>query len=153
FWRLILRRAVGTAIDYENQLLLSANPDEGAGLIAKAINISSGIPTLRAERPPELLIILGCKHHSPQVSDELAKIVQPVSFESVVGALQSKRIRPVTSEKMQAFVGSTRIILIDSDDLVGAEGPAEILDRREDVETLARLSIFRNGFTFQMASS
>jgi len=153
FWHMILRRAIGASSDFENDLMMVGTPDEAASLIASALENCSGIPAKRAERPPELLVILGCRHHTLHMEDGLARLVQPLSFEAVIHALGTRNIRPVLSEKMQALLGRTRVILIDSDDAVGAEAPDLVLDDREDAEAIGRLSTFRNGFNFQMANS
>jgi hypothetical protein len=154
FWHQVWR-SIGAPTGLFNKFRLSRTPEEAALLLAQMLNRLEPTEFSRGERAPDLLIIVGTKSLKTSAAErnitDLAR-VRPHLFELVINALRALIISPVLDERYIKILGKTRIITIPTQEFIGHKAPLLTTLPDQDRKAAETLSVYRFGFTQQMAS-
>lgn len=153
FWFTLLK-LIGAPLEDLEALLRSTSSKHASAHLEKALNYVSPNENELGHRAPDVLVIMGTK----RFTENLQKTTNPerrlLAFDRVLKQLRTQQLLPPSYyyAGMEAFLGQTRIILLYED--------SELMPRKSAVNPLTqstqnvlnRLSVFRFGFTQQMAS-
>lgn len=157
FWHVVWR-AVGAPMADFVQFHRAPSAAQAAAMLAEVFNCFQPLESCPSHRAPDIIVILGVEHFAESLEGVGNPSVRNLSVVPVLNELISQgqlRSAP-NAEALEAFLGSTRLILLRDapDNDLDALAPRAALDELTQAErtALSVLSTFRQGFTHSMAS-
>jgi hypothetical protein len=148
FWR-ELWDVIGAPQEKFARLLASITPTDAAKTVMSVLNCFVPPSWKQAGwRAPEVLVIIGTERFSKVVDALGGEKSWPLNAPAVLDELRRAKLLP--SHDMEPVLGSTRVILVECDKLVGEDTLVDYSGK--DMTILQALATFRWGFTQQMAS-
>lgn len=152
FWQVVWDVIKGSAESFFD-FRFRTSRTEPAKILAAELNkiCTPGNPV----RAPDVLVIVGSNHLHRSVSDIPSGPFSRLQLQHMLGVLR-KELQRTRIEGVAQQIGKTRIILVPEDqtptrELVAQPKNADLALDADLADAVKRLSVFRFGFTFQMA--
>jgi hypothetical protein len=154
FWNLIWRMIGAPWEDFES-LIASRTEDEAVGIIADALNRFEPEDAAPRFRAPDVIVLVGTRRFIDSLERTRNRRARSLPFDRIMRKLGQEGVlrSGIRNQAMRDLMGRARIILI-SEDHYDPERPKVLKDENLDDserKVLRRLSVFRFGFTYQMA--
>ncbi|MCR4319005.1 MAG: hypothetical protein NUV74_01540 [Candidatus Brocadiaceae bacterium] len=151
FWQVIWRLTGSPQEDFE--LFQHSPTTQIASLrLAKALNCFFPTHTCLSNRSPDILVIINANKLSLTLDKMINPLIRSLAFRPILNEFRSGTLlRPIPYVRMEEFLGKTRIIVFPEEHHNSHFTHPVDLDK-DDLNILILLSIFRYGFTQQMAS-
>lgn len=151
FWQIVWR-LTGTPMK-EFEIFQNSPTTQVASLhLAKALNCFSPTYPCLGNRSPDILVIIGTNKLSLTFDKMIISLSRPLAFRPILNEFVSNsHLHPIPYERMQEFLGKTRIVVFPEEHHNSHFTHPVDLDK-DDLNILILLSVFRYGFTQQMAS-
>ncbi len=148
---------VGAKAGTISDFLCSPDSTTAASRLVNAMNCFSPSESYPSQRAPDIVVLIGLERIEDSFEDCFNPLSRPLAITSVIDELKKNkyfRISPNASS-LREWLGNTRVIILSDtwDDSI-SENPVVMLSRidQDDLESLSALSVFRWGFTQNLAS-
>ena len=147
-------RVIGASRSDLKRLRNATTSTQVAEHLARALNTFTPYESCPSHRAPDLLIICCSNRLEAEHWKKGTLAYRPHRFPVVIDALKRRSVLPSPIEKLRDFIGHTRVLVVEQGSYdIGGEYPPSVRGLDSVMAgILARLAVFRFGFTQSMAS-
>jgi len=153
FWR-VLWEQTGAGMKAYRNFHHAGTTELAAHWLANALNTFTPHVERPGHRAPDITVLIGTENLSASLGRAKNPLLRCQAFDPVIAYMKAKRLlEPTPDIKMRDLIGQTRIVIVCKHDVPDdpITGPRHALTE-SDKTLLQLLSVFRFGFTQQMAA-